>query len=106
MKALRLYYNKDGQIIWLSGLEGTGDFPRTIGEEFAQLPLDTDCIVITDQATIDAVLISDTNLIQDGKLIVGEPRPVPSVVPSRDLAAEIDALKLWAKTKGYIEIVK
>ena len=53
MKALRIYYDKDGEIIWTSGLSGPGDFPRTLPEELRGLPDGTNYLEVDDEVTID-----------------------------------------------------
>lgn len=114
IKALRVFYKKlDLQIVWNSSLEGDGVFPRTVEEELEKLPEikigatltsegiplsgkpeDYACIEVTDQPTICAFVASDSNAVVDGKLITGTPRPIIEPIPVRDLAKEIDELKL------------
>jgi hypothetical protein len=103
VKALRIFYNQNSEIIWTHGLEGTGVFPTTAEDDLKALPVGTQCLEITDPELIRAFNASSTNTIQDGKLIIGKPDPIIPPEPIRDLEAELDDLKAWAKTVGYTE---
>lgn len=89
MKALRIFYGKEGSVVWTHGLEGEGDWPydATIQDG------DTQVIETTDSATITGFMASDTNKVIDGKLVIGEPRKPVEPVPQRNLYAEVDTLK-------------
>jgi len=112
MKALRVFYKKsDSKIVWNSSLEGTGVFPYSIEEELKNLPNtkiavtltsegtplggepdDYACIEISDEAIMASFMASDTNTVENGKLVTGTARPTPEPTPLRDLAKEIDEL--------------
>jgi hypothetical protein len=89
---LRVFY-KDNTIVWTSTTDN--EFPYSVEEYVKDTPQADGCewIELTDKETIDSFLISDNNSITKRKLIIGEPRPIPEPVKSRDLAKEIDELK-------------
>jgi len=88
MKALRIYYNENGDIIWTSGLEGPGEFPLSVDDELKQLPVGTQCLEIADAATIDSFSNHEGNKVIDGKLVLG----VPIIVtPPVDWQAHFDS---------------
>lgn len=99
MKVLRVFFNSN-QVIWIHGLKGEGNFPTTIEDDLGELLEGTSCIELTDSETIKAFMVSNSNSIEDGKLIIGEPcviiEPEPPE-PERDLAAEIDTLEARIK---------
>jgi len=107
MKALRIFYDSTNKIIWNHGLEGTGKFPQSPTEELATYPMGTNCLEITDAQTIAAFLVSDTNQIVGGKLVVGTPRPPsPPPAPDRDLASELTQIEAdIALIKAKLKII-
>lgn len=84
MKALRIFYNDTGQIIWTHGLEGSGQYPTSQDEDLKELPQGTKCLEIKNVMTIEAFMASDNNRVVavagDGTLVVGSSHPV-SVKP-------------------------
>lgn len=74
MKALRIFYNKDGNVIWTSSLEGSGVFPQSVSDELKSHEDGTQCLEIDDMDIINAFMQSDTNVIIDDKLIIGKSR--------------------------------
>lgn len=94
MKALRIYYDGAGKVIYNIGLEGTGDFPRTVEEELAKLPPDTKLLELTDNQQISDFLTHISNTVIDGALVLGEPLPKPPAPPiPRNPLSELDAIK-------------
>ncbi len=94
MKALRLYYDEQGVIIYTIGLEGPGVFPRTTQKEKRDLPIGTRVLTLSDELVIADCLKREGNSIKAGKLILGEvAASAPPLLPKRDLYAEIDELK-------------
>ena len=94
MKQLRLYYNQQGEIIFNIGLEGTGEFPRTVEEELNKLPPDTQVLEFTDSQLIEDCLKHEGNYIQNGQLILGKLiNGTITEEPKRDWVTEFEALK-------------
>ncbi len=93
MKALRLYYDQQGIIIYTIGLEGPGKFPKTVKKELAELPANTQMLKLTDGQTIIDYLKSEGSSVEAGKLILGKEIEKPPLPPQRDVYAELDALK-------------
>ena len=93
MKAVRIYYNASGEIIWTSALEGPGEFPTPVKDELATMPRGTKVIATEDEAEIASFNTATGNRVVGGKLVIGTPyEPAPVVTP-RDLAAEVDDIK-------------
>ena len=102
MKALRIYYDAIGKIVYHIGLEGSGEFPRTVTEELQKLPLGTKLLELAD-SQIDQYLTYEGNSVQDGQLVLGTPTktpPPPEI--KRDLIAEFDNLKQTLINKGLL----
>lgn len=107
MKATRIYYDKSGNIIYHIGLEGTGDFPKTIQQELDGFPVDTAVLTITDPAVVKAYYHKLNNRVVDGMLILGDDPPItpPPVIPNYKaewLAADtvVKKLAVLAKVMG------
>uniref|UniRef100_A0A6M3K1A6 Uncharacterized protein n=1 Tax=viral metagenome TaxID=1070528 RepID=A0A6M3K1A6_9ZZZZ len=81
MKSLRIYYDTLGNIIYHIGLEGEGDFPKTIEQELAGLPEGTACLTITDLVIIESYYHKTNNTVVDGELVLGDDLPVPPPQP-------------------------
>ena len=93
MKKLRIFYDESGQVIYTHGLEGPGKFPETKSEDLLNYPKGTKCIEKVSESIIESFMASDDNKVENGKLIVGIPRPFIPIPEPRDLQAELDALK-------------
>ena len=81
MNALRIYYDTLGTIIYHIGLEGDGDFPKTIEQELSELPEGTDCLAITDPIVIESYYHKINNSIVNGELVLGDDPPPPLPKP-------------------------
>ena len=101
MKALRVIYSKDNQIISTYGLEGPGVYPVSL-EDYLRTYLDCKGLELTDPTQITRFLASDGNIVSDDKVIVGAPRPSSSETPRRDLMKELDNLKAQLAAKSVI----
>lgn len=94
MKQLRLYYKQSGEIIFNIGLEGAGEFPRTVEEELNKLPPDTQVLEIIDSQLIEDCLKHESNYIQNGQLVLGTLiNGTITEEPKRDWVTEFEALK-------------
>jgi len=101
MKAIRIYYDNTGKIIYHIGLEGNGNFPKSAEDELSELPPDTKLLEVSDSQLINDYLIHEGNSIDNGQLILGTPaKAPPPPTPRRNLAQEIDELKGKLLAKG------
>ena len=103
MKEVRIYYDTDGNIIYRIGLEGEGDFPKTIEQELAELPEGTAILTVTDPIIIEAYYHKVNNTVIDGKLVLGDDPPPPPPIPP-PLCVRL--VKLISVTAGAVRPAK
>jgi hypothetical protein len=92
MKAIRIFYDATGKIVWTHGLNDS-DFPTNIEQDLAERPAGPQCLEITDQSLIAQYNASGNGHIAGGVLIVDAPTPPTPPPPVRDLATEVDKIK-------------
>lgn len=102
MKELRVFYNRNNEIVWTHGLEGSGVFPTAIEADLKEFSEPVKVITLKDPAKIDAFNASDKNKVVSDKVIIGAPTPLKEPEPDRDILAEHDELVSKLKSKGII----